>query len=260
MHKAISGLILFLLAGAGSTGQTDSEKKVPPIRFILVGDSTVASLNGWGPGFCDLLLPQVSCLNLAKNGRSSSSYRAEGSWDEVLREIRSGAADSSTYVLLQFGHNDQPGKPGRSTDLKTEFPANIRRYAKEVKAEGGRPILVTPLTRRKFQDGMLENDLAPWAEATRKAAAEEGIPVLDLNGDSFAAVRAMGSTEADTLAMAPPPPAAVQNAESGNESKNKPPALFDYTHLGKKGREVFGRMVADELIEAVPELKPYFKQ
>ena len=31
-----------------------------------------------------------------------------------------------TWVLIQFGHNDQPGKPGRSTNLETEFPDNIR--------------------------------------------------------------------------------------------------------------------------------------
>jgi hypothetical protein len=34
--------------------------------------------------------------------------------------------------------------------------------------------------------------------------------------------------------------------------------MFDYTHLGKKGAAYFGWMVADELTQAVPELKPYF--
>jgi len=34
---------------------------------------------------------------------------------------------------------------------------------------------------------------------------------------------------------------------------------FDYTHLGEKGSVFFGRMVADELSKAVPELRPYIK-
>ena len=77
----------------------------------------------------------------------SGSFRAEGRWDEVEGLLRGAAAYRATYVLIQFGHNDQPGKPGRSTDLKTEFPVNMARYAQEVKALGGVPVLVTPLTR-----------------------------------------------------------------------------------------------------------------
>src|SRR6266700_3778420 len=87
------------------------------VRIILVGDSTVAPHNGWGPGFCDLMTQDVSCVNVAKNGRSTSSYRTEGSWDAVLKQLKSPGSFSANYVLIQFGHNDQPGKPGRSTDL-----------------------------------------------------------------------------------------------------------------------------------------------
>jgi len=211
------------------------------VRIILVGDSTVAPVNGWGPGFCPLL-PHVACINMAKNGRSSSSYRAEGSWDEVRRELAKSGFDS-TYVLIQFGHNDQPGKPGRSTDLATEFPVNLQRYIEEVKAAGARPILVTPLTRRSFKDGKVTNTLRDWAEATIKVAGEGHVPVLDLNAESLAAVQKMGPEEADTLAQLP-----------------KPDPKFDYTHLGPKGAALFGRMVAGELTAAVPDLKPYVTQ
>src|SRR5215472_13420102 len=78
-----------------------------PIRIILVGDSTVAPKNGWGPGFCADVTAQAACINLAKNGRSSSSYRAEGSWAKVMDLLKSGGEYSATYVLIQFGHNDQ---------------------------------------------------------------------------------------------------------------------------------------------------------
>jgi lysophospholipase L1-like esterase len=233
-----------------------------PVRIILVGDSTVAPKNGWGPGFCADVVPRVTCLNMAKNGRSTSSYRAEGSWAEVMDQLKSNSGFSATYVFIQFGHNDQPGKPGRSTDLATEFPANMRQYVREIKAAGGKPVLITPLTRRSFQNGKLKDDLAQWAAATRKVAAEEAVPVLDLNADSIAAVQKMGPVEANTLAMAPPHPAIAEAAASGNSipAPQPPPGAptsgFDYTHLGEKGSAFFGRMVADELSKAVPALRP----
>jgi lysophospholipase L1-like esterase len=241
-----------------------AQTPLPPVRIILVGDSTMAVKSGYGPGFCADVVSVVTCLNMAKGGRSSSSYRAEGSWAEVMEQLKHNSEFKATYVLIQFGHNDQPGKPGRSTDLATEFPANIKRYVEEVKATGAQAILVTPLTRRSFRNGQLKNDLDAWAAATRKAGEEEHVPVLELNDESAAAIQRMGPVEANTLAMAPPPPEVADTAASGNSvSVSKPPAgstapSFDYTHLGAKGAAYFGGMVADELVRAVPELKPYF--
>lgn len=229
-----------------------AQSPLSPIRIVLVGDSTMAVKSGYGPGFCADVVPQVTCLNMAKGGRSSGSYRAEGSWAQVMEQLKQNEGFKETYVLIQFGHNDQPGKPGRSTDLATEFPVNLSRYVQDVKSAGARPILVTPLTRRSFRDGQLRNDLEPWAAAAKKVAAEENVPVLDLNAESAAAVEKMGPEEANTLAMAPPPTAGVV------ERKGEAAPVFDYTHLGAKGAALFGGMVADELTAAVPELKPYF--
>jgi lysophospholipase L1-like esterase len=254
-------VLLSLLLGSGLVASATAQSELPPVRIILVGDSTVALGNGWGPGFCALASPQVKCVDLAKNGRSSSSYRAEGSWAAAMKEL-TGSDSIATYVLIQFGHNDQPGKPGRSTDLATEFPVNMRGYVKEVGAAGAHAVLVTPLTRRTFKNGIVENGLAPWAEATKKVAAEEGVPVLDLNTESLAAVQKMGPVEANTMAVAPPPQAIRDSAASGNSMpapKDGPPPLFDYTHLGEKGSAFFGRMVANELVAAVPALRLYFK-
>jgi len=257
--------LLTFLAAVSATAQT------APVRIILVGDSTTAPRNGWGPGFCaNNVTPQVTCLNMAKNGRITSSYRAEGSWAAVMKALGSNANFSATYVLIQFGHNDQPGKPGRSTDLATEYPANLRQYVKDVQSAGARAVLVTPLTRRTFRDGHLNNDLVPWADATRKVAQEESVPVLELNADSSAAVQQMGPVDANTLAMAPPPPEVAAGAVKGNspaapktpagtEPNGTPSPVFDYTHLGAKGSAFFGRMVAAELVKAVPDLQAYIK-
>jgi lysophospholipase L1-like esterase len=222
--------------------------------------------SGYGDAFCARFKPDVSCINLAKGGRSTSSFRAEGRWDEVQRLLNDGANFSRTYVLVQFGHNDQPGKPGRSTDFVTEFPINMARYAQEARAAGGIPVLLTPLTRRSFHGPYLHNDLAPWADATRKAAARTHAVLLDLNADSYAAVQAMGQEEADTLAMAPPdtaPPAA--GAPSGPQDPNKiepqgaAKRAFDRTHVGAKGADLFAAMVEREMVRALPETRPWFK-
>jgi lysophospholipase L1-like esterase len=277
--------ITFLIAASG-LAQSSSSTSLPPIRIILVGDSTMAVRSGWGPGFSKDLVPEVTFLNMAKGGRSSGSYRAEGSWAKVIDVLQSNANFKTTYVLIQFGHNDQPGKPGRSTNLTNEFPANIRQYVADVVSNGAKPVLITPLTRRTFKDGQVRNDLLPWADATKKVAAEMGVPVLDLNADSVAAVQKMGPVEANTLAMAPPPPIVAENAASGNsvpapktlaptntasattnsiasnavvERKGEAAPMFDYTHLGSKGSAFFARMIADELAKAVPDLQPYLK-
>jgi lysophospholipase L1-like esterase len=235
---------------------------LPPVRVILVGDSTMATKNGYGDALCARFSLEVTCINLAKNGRSSGSFRAEGRWDEVMRLLKDGADFSANYVLVQFGHNDQPGKPGRSTDLVTEFPANMAHYASDVRDAGGVPLLVTPLTRRTFKGPYLNNDLAPWAGATRKVAAQEHVALLDLNADSYAAVQAMGQAEADTLAVAPPPAnlAGLPTDPNKVEPNGKKTSAFDRTHVGAKGAALFAGIVAHEIEGAVPALAPYLKK
>jgi len=210
-----------------------------PDRVILVGDSTMASTTGYGDALCARFTPETACVNLARGGRSSGSFRAEGRWDEVQALLRDGAGFRTTYVLIQFGHNDQPGKPGRSTDFATEFPANMTRYVSEARALGGTPVLVTPLTRRSFKAGYVHNDLAPWAGTVRSIAGATHTPLVDLNALSLAAVQAMGPKEADKL------------ARTG--------ANFDYTHVGPLGAERFAQIMAQELARQVPALGPVLR-
>jgi lysophospholipase L1-like esterase len=255
MHKTILFVGVALLITYPAFAQSP-----PPVRIILVGDSTVAPGNGWGPGFCAEVMPQVACINMAKNGRSSRSYRDEGSWNEVLTALQHNAQFKSTWVFVQFGHNDQPGKP-KPSDPATEFRANMRRYAREVRDTGAHAVLITSLTRRTFKDGKINDTLGPWADATKKAAAAEGIPVLDLNTDSTAAVQKMGPVEANKFAMTAPPQAVMEAAKHGNSITvpGDPPTTFDYTHLGESGSVFFGRMVADEVVKSIPELRSYIK-
>ncbi len=228
---------LKLLLGVALAGAALPAASTESPLVLLVGDSTLATQTGYGDALCQRLEPARTCLNLARGGRSTLSYRAEGLWDRVLARLRASAPGVPRHVLIQFGHNDQPGKPGRSTDLATEFPANLARYVADVRAAGGRPVLLTPLTRRSFRDDRLHDDLAGWALAVREVARRQGVPLVDLHAASMQAVQALGGERADALAQAPP-------GAPG----------FDRTHLGPRGACVFAGMVAGALAEAAPEL------
>jgi lysophospholipase L1-like esterase len=266
-----------LLSPAG-VAHAQAPAPIRAVKIVLVGDSTTQVGSGWGGAFCARHVTSfAACLDLARGGRSSGSYRAEGSWKIALSEL-ANPNYAARYVLIQFGHNDQPGKPGRSTDLATEFPAYLRSYVDEARAAGAVPILVTPLTRRTFKAGKLQNDLEPWAEATRKVAAELHAPLIDLNAESAAAVQAMGALAATRLAQVPPSepvraaaatgttiasstgvaPANAAAAAQDNaalEPLGDPKLAFDYTHLGPEGAELFAGMVTRLLARAVPELR-----
>ena len=212
-------------------GQATTDAPSQPVRIVLAGDSTVTDASGWGSGFKRLLTPGAVCVNVAKSGRSSRSFRDEGHWKTVL-------AEHPDYVLIQFGHNDQKGKgPERETDPSTTYREFLARYVDEARAAGATPVLITPMTRRGFRGKTLAVDpLADYAEAVKAVAASKNVPVLDLHARSREAVEALGSKESDTL---------------GPTTKEGKP---DRTHLNAKGADLMARIVADELRKAVPAL------
>jgi len=253
-------MLALLLAAAAQVAAPPTVQPIRPAKIVLVGDSTTAVTSGWGGAFCsDHVTSFVACVNLARGGRSSGSYIAEGSWAVALAETRAPGF-APIWVLIQFGHNDQPGKPGRSTDLATGFPANLRRYVADARSAGAIPVLVTPLTRRIFKDGRLVRDLDPWAAAVRRVAAETGTPLVDLNRRSADAVEAMGEAAAESLAQLPKGAAPIGDGASG-EVDDQPMARrklgFDRTHLGRSGADRFAAMMTGALAEAVPAMRRY---
>jgi lysophospholipase L1-like esterase len=204
----------------------------------LVGDSTMAPNTGYGNALCARLSPALECVNLARGGRSTLSYRSEGLWDNLLQRLRARPAGSApAHVLIQFGHNDQPGRPGRSTDLATEYPANLARYVAETRAAGALPVLLTPLTRRSFDGARLNDQLQPWSDAMRGVAQAEGVPLIELHALSMALVQPLGQAGADELAETAP----------GQRR-------FDRTHVGERGACFFAELVSQALALRVPGL------
>jgi pectinesterase len=203
-------------------------------RIVLVGDSTVNDQGGWGPGFRGSFGPDVQVTNLALNGRSSKSFRDEGAWAPAV-------AAKPDFILIQFGHNDGPGKgPDRETDPQTTYRDNLIRYIDEARAAGATPVIVTSIARRTFDPaGKLKFDsLTPFVEAARAVAREKRTPLMDLNSLTRAEAERLG-------------PAGCLDIDALDKD-GKP----DSTHLNAKGRNEIGRMAAREFVRAVPAMRP----
>ncbi len=206
------------------------------LRIVLVGDSTVTDESGWGLGFKKHVQDSADCINLARNGRSSKSFIAEGLWDRALPA-------RPDYVLIQFGHNDMPGKGAdRETDPKTTYRTNLAHYIDDARASGAVPVIVTSLTRRRFgDDGRIRSDLGDYVEAAKAVAADKGVPLIDLHARSIELLDRIG-------------PVAALEFDAANADGTP-----DKTHLSPAGSAAFGAVVADELVRVVPALAAHVK-
>jgi lysophospholipase L1-like esterase len=212
------------------------------ITILLVGDSTVATYKpdderqGWGGELGRCFDDRVHIINRARNGRSSKSFRAEGLWDEAMKS-------KADYVLIQFGHNDNPGKSAdRATNAAPDgdFRENLRRYVTDVRAKGAKPVLVTPTSRRIYaKNGLIDLTDAntPYAEATRAVAKEMNVPLLDLNQQTRDLFDRMGE---------------------GPSSWIQPEG--DRTHFTVRGARRLAALATETLQQATPELKSYVVQ
>ena len=229
-----AALLLFTgMASAQTPATTQASHK---IRIVLVGDSTVTDHAGWGAGFARLAGPEVQVINTAVGGRSSKSFRDEGKWDKSV-------ALKGDYMLIQFGHNVQPGKgPERETDANTTYKENMKRYATEAKAAGFKPIIVTSLVRRKFgADGKIKSDLSTYVDAAKAAAEETHTPIIDLHALSLAKCEELGKEKCEAL--------------SPLDKDGK----VDTTHLKGEFGDIIAALVVHGLKDAAPELSDSFK-
>ena len=123
-------LVAAMSLAAGPVLAADALPEGRPVKIILIGDSTMTDSAGWGLGFKQFVNDQAEVINLSRGGRSSMSFMKEGRWTNAL-------AMKGDYYLIQFGHNNEPGKPGRSTDMPT-FVANMEQYVDDAKAIGAK--------------------------------------------------------------------------------------------------------------------------
>ena len=173
----------------------------------LVGDSTVkngtdrgsGSLWGWGHYLGERIDPaRYRVENRALGGRSSRTFRTEGLWARVVKQLQPG-----DYVLIQFGHNDggpvdsERGRaslkgvgeevvtvthPGKPDEVVHSYGWYIRQYVAETQARGATPIVLSPIPRNIWSDDgkvkRARRDYGLWAQ---EAAEAEHAAFVDLN-------------------------------------------------------------------------------
>jgi lysophospholipase L1-like esterase len=223
-----------------------------PVKIVLVGDSTVATGGGWGPGFCAVMTPNVTCTDDALNGRTTKSFIDQGAWQKALDK-------HGDYYLIQFGHNDQ--KPAANLPVPA-FETYLQRYIDNVREIGAVPVLVTSLSRRTFRDGKVVEDLTDYVNATREVGAKNNITVIELNAISTQLLNRMTQEQADRFdrGLDPdtgkPVPLPDSDAVTKTATGADRPTALDRTHLNPHGQKVFGRIVADQLVRTRVELGP----
>ncbi len=207
------------------------------VQIVIVGDSTVAtnrpgnSSHGWGGVVHGYFIEDVTVINLAVSGRSSKSFIGEGLWEDALTR-------GADYIFIQFGHNDCPGKGDRETDPKTDFRDYIRKYVDDGRKIGAVQVLITPVTRRRFDEtGQIRTILAPYAEGMRIVAGEKGVPLIDLHVRSMDLFNRLGDDGSLSISATPD----------------------DRTHFSLEGARVVAGLVVDALPECVAALRPYLK-
>ncbi|MGA2069934.1 MAG: rhamnogalacturonan acetylesterase [Sedimentisphaerales bacterium] len=237
-------LIGFMSINTYAAETKDSNTQASPelpsgkiVKFVIIGDTTAKDKQGWGPGFKSFLTDRATCNNMAIGGRSSKKFIDEGRLTKAL-------ALKGDYYLIQFGHNDESAKDDSKTDPNTTYREFMSKYIDETRAIGAKPILVTSLVRRQWDtadSNKIKSVLTPYAEAARQLAKEKNVTLIDLHARSKGLYEQLGKDKANELAAL------------------KDDGSMDNTHLNDKGTAFFGKIIAEELVKALPELKPCFR-
>lgn len=238
MRKLLIPLAIFLMAF------TVPDKK--PITIWLCGDSTMSIKEkiaypetGWGMPFVYFWDSTVSIENLAKNGRSTSSFRNEGLWNKVLDN-----AKEADYVFIQFGHNDEvPTKKTYTTE--GEFKSNLKQYITEARNKKAIPILLTPMARRKFDAaGKIEGTHDVYSQIVRDVAKEEKVILFDMDKITQQLYQQAGVESSKLLFLQLKP----------GEHPNYPDGKEDNTHFNELGARLVAQLVLDEIERQIPGL------
>ncbi|TWF39807.1 DNA sulfur modification protein DndE [Chitinophaga polysaccharea] len=210
-----------------------------PVVF-LVGDSTMADKplednpeRGWGQLFPQLLVPGVQVKNYAMNGRSTKSFITEHRWDSVLAQLKAG-----DWVMIQFGHNDAKiSDTTRYAAPQGAYKTNLERFVNETRSRGAYPVLITPVVRRQFIKGVLQDTHGEYPAVVRAVAAAMQVPLIDLQQSSEALLKKEG--EAATEKM-------FRNIPAGHY-RILSQGVTDNTHFTAYGAAKIAALVAAEI-------------
>lgn len=154
------------------------------IQIYMAGDSTMSVYDtaktpqrGWGQVFHEFFNSDVEIHDLARGGRSTKSYIAEGLWQKLIDNVQ-----KDDWVFIEFGHNDHDKRKPERYTTPDEYKNNLVRMVKDVLAKGAHPVLLTPIAMRSFgKDGQYHDGHGVYPQYLRDAAKETDVPVIDLD-------------------------------------------------------------------------------
>lgn len=222
--------------------------------LFLIGDSTMANKenpdknpeHGWGQVLSQFLTTGIEIQNHAMNGRSSKSFRTEGRWDKVEKQLKKG-----DFVIIQFGHNDQKLKDStKFTNPYTQYRANLERYVNEARAKGATPILMTSIVRRNFnENGVLLDTHKEYPLVVRMVANDMKVPFVDMQL----------LTEQLEIAAGPEKSKKLHLHYKEGENPYYPKGKDDDTHLSTLGAESVAKLAVKNLKTLKIGLEKYIK-
>jgi len=193
---------------------------------FLAGNSTVVDqaeepYAAWGQIIPQFFQPgKVAVANYAESGEALSSFQSARRLEKVLSLMKPG-----DYLFIEFAHNDMKQK-GEGIGPWTSYSASLKHYISECRKKGGNPVLVTSMHRRNFDStGKVVNTLGDYPAAMRKVAADENVPLIDLNIMSASLYEAWGPKGSEKGFVIYP-----ANTFPGQEK-----ALLDNTHFNPYG-------------------------
>ena len=209
-------------------------------KIWLCGDSTIAIKQtsaypetGWGMPFAYLWDSTIQVNNLAKNGRSTKTFINEGLWQQVL-----DGAGEGDFVLIQFGHNDESEEKKDRYTNPEDFKANLNKFIKEARALKATPILLTPVSRRKFDEaGIAKETHQVYSRLVKDVAVAENVLFIDLDSKSRALYQDFGKDNSTILFL---------HLKAG-EHPNYPDGKIDNTHFSELGARLIAQLVLKEI-------------
>ena len=210
------------------------------IAVYLIGDSTIADKattafpeTGWGMPFAIFFDSTVVVENHAKNGRSTRTFISEDRWQPIVDRLEQG-----DYVFMQFGHNDESKEKVDRYTSPEDYKKNLTRFIKESRNKKAIPVLITPVTRRKFDnEGKIQETHAEYSKLVREVAKEQNTPLIDLDTKSRELLQQFGEEQSKLLFL---------QLEPG-EHPNYPDGKNDNTHFSELGARKIAQIVLTEI-------------
>lgn len=188
-----------IIAGRFAPAAESEIKEYTKCTIYIVGDSTACEYGydenyaipreGWGMHIADFFdSDYINVVDLALGGRSSKSFTKEENYQKLKDNLQKG-----DILLIQFGHNDQ--KKSTEEDLQNRYtnPEGDKEtegsfqkslydnYIKLAEEKGATPVLITPISRRKFdENGKIVDTHGLYDDAVRELAKDTGVFLIDM--------------------------------------------------------------------------------